>query len=103
MRFGSLATEQRSGHYIFQVLVCLNEPDPKAVQVGLYADPQNGDVPFRQPMQGGEPLVGSTNAFMYLASIPAARPASDYTPRLVSYTPGASVPPEAPFICRRDD
>jgi starch phosphorylase len=102
VRFGSLATERRDGHYVFQVQVYLNELDPQAVQVELYAEPQNGDVPIRQPMQRGEPLVGSANAFVYVASVPATRPASDYTPRLVPYKAGASVPLEAPFIRWRD-
>jgi len=102
VRFGSLASEQRNGHYIFQVQVYLNELDPEAVQVELYADPQNGDAPFRQPMQRGEQLVGSANAFVYVASVPATRPASNYTPRVVPYKIGASVPLEAPFIRWRD-
>ena len=102
VRFGSLATEQRNDHYAFQVQVYLNELDPEAVRVELYAEAQNGTEPVRQPMQRGEPLVGSANAFLYVASLPATRPASDYTPRVVPYKLGASVPLEAPFICWRD-
>jgi starch phosphorylase len=102
VRFGSLATEQRNDHYVFQVQVYLDEIDPEAVRVELYADAQNGAEPVRHPMQRGEPLVGSANGFLYVASVPAMRPASDYTPRVVPYKAGASVPLEAPFICWRD-
>jgi starch phosphorylase len=102
VRFGSLATEQRDGHYVFQVQVYLNELDPESVRVELYAEGHNGAEPIRQPMQRGEPRVASGNAFVYVASVPATRPASDYTPRVVPYKTGASVPLEAPFICWRD-
>jgi starch phosphorylase len=102
VRFGSLTSEHQNGHYVFQVQVYLNELDPEAVRVELYADAQNGAGPVRQPMQRGEPLVGSANGFLYVASVPATRPASDYTPRVVPYKIGASVPLEAPFIRWRD-
>jgi len=102
VRFGSLTTEQHNGHYLFQVQVYFNELDPEAVEVELYADPQNGDAPVRQPMQRSQQLVGAANAFVYVASVPATRPASEYTPRAVPYKAGASVPLEAPFICWRD-
>jgi starch phosphorylase len=78
------------------------ELDPEAVRVELYAEGQNGAEPVRQPMQRGQQLVGSANAFVYVASAPSTRPASDYTPRVAPYKAGASVPLEAPFICWRD-
>jgi starch phosphorylase len=102
VRFGSLTIEQHDDRYVFQVQVYLAELDPAAVRVELYADPQNGAEPVRQPMQRGEPLTGSANAFLYVANIPPTRPASDYTPRVVPYKNGASVPLEAPFIRWRD-
>jgi starch phosphorylase len=98
VRFGSLATEQHSDHYVFQVQVYLTDLDPEAVKVELYADAQNGAEPVRQPMQRSEQLIGSANGLLYIASVPATRPASDYTPRVVPYKIGASVPLEAPFI-----
>jgi starch phosphorylase len=98
VRFGSLTTEQHNDHYVLQVQVYLNELDPEAVKVELYADAQNGAEPVRQPMQRSEQLVGSANAFLYVASVPATRPASDYTPRVVPFKIGAAAPLEAPFI-----
>jgi starch phosphorylase len=102
VRFGSLTTEQDNDRYLFQVQVYLNDLDPEAVRVELYADGPDGAEPVRQPMQRREPLIGSANAFVYVASVPAARPASDYTPRVIPYKVGASVPLEAPFIRWRD-
>jgi starch phosphorylase len=46
-------------------------------------------------MERGEPLIGSTNAYIFTASVPADRPASDFTPRLVPFHQGALVPLEA--------
>jgi len=102
VRFGSLANEMHGDHHTFQVQVYLADLDPEAVAVEVYAEGQDGAKPFRQAMQRGEQLVGSANAFLYVANVPATRPASDYTPRVVPYKNGASVPLEAPFICWRD-
>jgi starch phosphorylase len=102
VRFGSLTSEQQGDNCVVQVQVYLTDLDPEAVKVELYADGQNGGEPVRQPMQRGEQLVGSANAFLYVANIPATRPATDYTPRVLPYKAGASVPLEAPFICWRD-
>ena len=102
VRFGSVASESHGDHHTFRVQVYLNDLDPEAVKVELYSDGENGDDPVRQPMQRGEPLVGSANAFLYAANVPATRPASGYTPRVIPNKAGASVPLEAPFICWRD-
>jgi hypothetical protein len=55
VRFGCLAIEQHNDHYVFQVQVYLNELDPEAVKIELYADAQNGGETVRQPMQRGGP------------------------------------------------
>jgi starch phosphorylase len=102
VRFGSLTTVKNGDHYVFQVQVYLNELDPEAVRVELYADEHQGNEAVRHTMQRGDPLVGSTNGFFYVATVAATRPASDYTPRVVPYKAGAAVPLEAPFICWRD-
>jgi len=103
VRFGSLASELQGDHYTIQVQVYLADLDPEAVRVELYAEAQDSGEPVRQSMQRSEPLVGSANAFLYVANVPATRPASDYTPRVVPYKVGASIPLEAPFIRWRDD
>jgi len=102
VRFGSLSSEPHGDHYVFQVQVYLSDLDPELVKVELYAEARDSGDPIRQPMQRSEPLVGSANAFLYVANVPANRPASEYTPRVVPYKVGASVPLEAPFICWRD-
>jgi len=98
LRFGSVATAQQGNEYIFRAQVYLDELDPDAVRVEVYADGQNGGAPFRQPMIRGDQLVGSANGFLYSAQVAADRPAADYTPRVVPWRVGAFVPLEAPFV-----
>jgi starch phosphorylase len=103
LRFGNATVEQKDGQYVFQVQVFLDELDPDAVSVELYAEARNGHALTREPMGRGEHLVGSANGFTYSARIPATtRPVADYTPRLVPQHAGAFVPLEAPFILWHD-
>jgi starch phosphorylase len=102
VRFGTAAVEQKDGQYVFQAQVFLNELDPDAVSAELYAEERNGNAASRHRMNRGASLVGAENGFMYTASIPATRPAADYTPRLVPEHSGAFVPLETSFILWHD-
>ena len=94
--------DSHSDPYVFEVQVYLDELDPEAVRVEIYAEGQNGGEPVREVMNRREQLVGSANGFLYVAHVPATRPPTEYTPRVVPYKAGASVPLEAPFILWRD-
>jgi len=98
LRFGSATVEQKEGQLVFHVQAFLDDLDPDAVKVELYAEGQNGNGPVTRPMSRGEHLVGASNAFTYTAVVPATRPVADYTPRLVPQHSGAIVPLETPFI-----
>lgn len=98
LRFGSATVQQQGGQYLFQVQVFLDDLQPDAVSVELYAEGQNASAPVTHSLRRGERLVGSTNGFMYDALIPVTRPAADYTPRLVPRHDEGLVPLEAPFI-----
>ncbi|MGH9452704.1 MAG: alpha-glucan family phosphorylase [Terriglobia bacterium] len=102
LQFGSATRDQRDGQYLFQVQVYFHELDPEAVRVELYAEGQSGGGPVWQPMKRGERLASPANGFLYTASVPATRPATDYTPRLIPCKTGASVPLEAPLILWHD-
>lgn len=102
VRFGTATVEQKDGQYLFQVQVFLDDLDPNAVSVELFAEERDGDAPLRLHLNRGERLVGSTNAFAYTARVPANRPAADFTPRLVPQHRGACVPLEVPFILWHD-
>ncbi len=97
-------TEIGSDHdaHLFRVYVDLGRLEPDHVRVELYAEGANGSAPVHQPMVRGARLTGLAHGFLYTASVPASRPASDFTPRLVPCFEGASVPLEAPFILWND-
>src|SRR5579864_5432617 len=65
LRFGSATVEQKDGQHFFQVQLFLDDLDSGAVSVELYAEGQNGNAPSRATMNRGQPLAGSTNAFLY--------------------------------------
>ncbi len=97
LRFGSLSVEKMGQVYSFQVQVFTDDLDPDSVAVELYAEPLNGDGPVRHAMTRGERLADS-NGFTFSATVPATRPAADFTPRLIPHLEGATVPLEASYI-----
>ncbi len=95
VHFGPVHAEADGGGLNFEAQVYFGSLDPDAVRVELYADPQAGGDPFRQTMQRSEQLAGAANGYLFRARVPATRPASDFTPRVVPYHAEASVPLEA--------
>jgi starch phosphorylase len=93
LRFGETRVETKQPWHFFQVQVYLGDLDPETVQVELFAEPVNGSERIRQKMARGEQLVAA-RGFNYSARVSAARPAGDYTPRVVPFHPGAQVPLE---------
>jgi starch phosphorylase len=75
--------------------VYLDELDPKAVQVQLYAEPQGNVGSEIHIMKMVRTVSGAVNGYQYSARIPAHRPAEHYTPRIIPYFDGAAVPLEA--------
>ncbi|MGO9127524.1 MAG: alpha-glucan family phosphorylase [Terriglobales bacterium] len=102
LRFGSATVQRQGDQYLFQVQVFLDDIDPDAVSVELYAEAQKDGDPITLAMNRGERLAGATSTVTYSASVPTNRPAADYTPRLVPQHVGALVPLEAPFILWHD-
>jgi glycogen phosphorylase len=49
-------------------------------------------------MRRDHALSGAAGGYLYVASVPADRPAADYTPRVVATHPEAQVPAETPLI-----
>lgn len=93
IRFGSLTAEQEGDQFLFTVQVYLDELNPDAVRVELFAETSDG--PACYAMERGELLVGSVHGYAYSARIPAKGSVGDYTPRVVPYKEGAAVPMEA--------
>jgi starch phosphorylase len=95
LRFGEVKIGSASGKHIFEIQVFLDEIDADTVRVELYADGGDGNPGMREEMKRLRQLAGSVNGFVYGASVPANRAASDYTPRIVPCFPGVAIPLEA--------
>jgi starch phosphorylase len=65
------------------------------LQIELFADSVQGGEPALEVMTAPGPSADSPGAFVYSAQVPATRPASDYTARVIPRHPNASVPLEA--------
>jgi starch phosphorylase len=97
LRFGSIRVETEKEEHRFQVQVYLDEMDPDAVQVELYAEALGDGEPIRHAMVRGEPLIGESG-WRYSVSVRANRPAGDFTPRVIPCHPEAFVPLESAQI-----
>ncbi|MAZ05071.1 alpha-glucan family phosphorylase [uncultured Marinobacter sp.] len=98
IRFGDVKVEPEGEQHAFEVQVYLDDLDPKAVRVELYADGTDGGVPERVEMlRVGQPANGKSR-YTYRAGVPTARPATDYTARLIPYHDGVAAPLEAAHI-----
>jgi starch phosphorylase len=84
--------------YIFEVEVYLNGLDPNAVRAELYADGANGGALVREVMTRVRPLPGPVGGYVFRALVPATRPATDYTARVIPHYPGLAVPLESGCI-----
>jgi starch phosphorylase len=94
LRFGSLRVDIDTDHHRFEVEVFLNGLEPGAVRVELYADGLNGGEPVRHEMTRTQTLAAPSSLCVYRAEIPSARPASDYTARVIPFHPGVALPLE---------
>ena len=98
LRFGDVRVETNADHHAFEVEIFLNDLDMDAVRVELYADGIDGGEPVRQEMKCAGPLPGPSQHCVYQATVPASRPAKDYTARLIPHFPRVAVPLEAANI-----
>ena len=98
LRFGEVKVETKGNQHVFDVQVYLGELDPAAVRVELYADGGADGSPERQALERVRQLAGAFGGYVYRAAVPAARPATDYTARVVPHREGVAVPLEAARI-----
>ena len=94
LRFGDVEEQTNAAQHIFEAEVYLNGLDPNAVRVELYANGINGSSPIRQEMTRVRQLAGADNGHAYVAQVPATRPVSDYTTRVIPHCKGVVIPLE---------
>lgn len=93
LRFGDVKVVDEATRHIFEVEVYLGSLDPNNIRIELYADGLNDGEPERQEMRRGHPLI-EANSYTYSAQVPATRPATDYTARVIPQRNGVAVPLE---------
>ncbi|MHB8919630.1 MAG: alpha-glucan family phosphorylase [Halothiobacillus sp.] len=98
LRFGEVNVETVGKQHIFEVQVYLDDLDPTAMRIELYADGVDGRAAERVEMACVRRLVGAANGYAYRAAVPEARPTRDYTVRLIPYRKAVSVPLEETHI-----
>ncbi len=98
LRFGEVKVESGTEQHVFEAQVYLDDLAPEAVGVELYANGVDGAAPERVEMARVRQLVGATNGYAYRAQVPAARPATDYTARVIPRQANAAVPLEDAHI-----
>ncbi|MGE0824852.1 MAG: alpha-glucan family phosphorylase [Candidatus Binatia bacterium] len=98
VHIGHLEVGQDGEHWVFTTQVYLAEIDPKWVCVELYAEPIADEAPLRLRMDRIASIPGAINGYCYAGRVPATRPASHFTPRIIPYHPEAQVPMEATLI-----
>jgi starch phosphorylase len=82
-----------SGHHL-SLHVYLDDLSAESVKAEIFADAQGNHEAFCQIMERKAALPGAVNGYMYEATVPADRPADDYTPRLVPAHDHANIPAE---------
>jgi starch phosphorylase len=94
LHFVEVTVETRGGQHLFEVQVGLDDLDPRAVRVELYADGMNGGAPERQTMKLVRQSAAAPGHYVYSAAVPATRPATDYTARVIPQRDGVAIPLE---------
>jgi glycogen phosphorylase len=94
LHFGEMKVETRGGQHLFNIQVFLNGLDPNAVRVELYADAVTGSAPVLQEMKCERQPASASGDRIFSAAVPASRPATDYTARVVPHFDGVAVPLE---------
>jgi starch phosphorylase len=98
VHFGEMQVKSHVEQHTFEVQVYLHDLDPEAVRVELYADGVMGGAPERQDMQCVRQLTGVSGGYVYGAAVSAARPAGDYTARVLPHCDDLAIPLEAAHI-----
>lgn len=95
VRFGAVSARQQAGQYFFEAEVFFGALDPNAAEVEIYAEPLRDSEPFCGKMEVIRRSTALGAYTLYSCNVPANRPASDYTARVVPCKPGVAVPLEA--------
>jgi starch phosphorylase len=94
LHLGEVKVETEAEQHLLEVEVYLNDLDPDAVRVELYADGVEGSAPVRQQMKRVRQQDGASGGYVYSAAVSAARPPTDFTARVIPHYDGVAIPLE---------
>ena len=94
LHFGEVKVETRGEKHEFEVQIWLNDLDPNAVRVELYADGVKGGASMVQEMKRRDELGSAPGGHIYTAAVSAALPAEEYTARVIPHFEGVHLPLE---------
>jgi starch phosphorylase len=94
LHFGEVKVETRGDNHEFEVQIWLNDLDPNAVRLELYADGLKGGAPVVQEMKRSDESGGAPGGHIYTAAVSAVRSAADYTARAIPHFEGVDPPLE---------
>ena len=95
VHFVKVQSDTHDGQHFFQADIAPGSLTPDHLEVELYADSDHTQDDYCEAMSLSGPRADTPGAFTYLAQVSAARPASDYTARIVPHHLHAFVPLEA--------
>ncbi|SFK98502.1 starch phosphorylase [Nitrosomonas aestuarii] len=98
VHWGNLVVFEEKNGWTFRVQIYLGEVSPDFIQVQVYADPVEMNVPVCEIMKRHASIPGTVNGYLYISSVSTARPYTDFTPRIVAYHPDAFIPAENNLI-----
>lgn len=96
IRFVDVTVTSEAGSSLFSVRLDTGSVDPSYYRVELFANPEGERQCERYVMEPSGKPEGQIRK--YSTRIPLFRSAGDYTPRVIPYCEGLSVPLEAPWI-----
>ena len=96
--FDAVTFETRDGEHTVVARVFLGDASPTMVKVELYANGPSGGPALRQEMTRVRSEATSSGSYTFCATVPANRPPSDYTARIIPHRVGLSVPLGAGWI-----
>jgi len=96
--FDEVTVETSGQHHTIVAEVFLGDISPNSVRVELYADGAKPGEPVRQEMTRVRTKAPGAGGHTYCGTVSSARPATDYTARIMPHRIGVSVPLEASWI-----
>ena len=84
IRFGAVTVETKGEEHQFAVEVLLGDVSPDSVRVELYADGEHAGGAVEKPMTGTRQLADGAGNYDYRATVSSARPATDFTARIIA-------------------